>query len=339
MKGGRRVRRNGEREKAGQGEGVRESLGEEWREKRLIYRRREEGRRGTKGGWGAGTDGWMELKVCERGRGEETRVKVVIDGRPGLRPLPHIGQGACFCQPSFHPFLSSSFSPFLPLNVIPLVVLCLFHFMYSLSLSAPLSPSFWHPPPSFQLLNHKLDHMKTSSLLRQTLESHKHILLTIRTSSVTTCSWCSPGSDISFIIYLMWKVYHLQKLRTNALSHLPATFLTCTYTHTVSKEGAVVAFAFSQSQLIWHKQNLCLISCLVTSMFVWPQMCTHTSVSACAVGTSVSLSVQSSDHILRLDTETTWPFVDEQDPHIHIINDRPILASAFKHIHIFSSTE
>lgn len=126
--------------------------------------------------------------MCERGRGEETRVKVVIDGRPGLRPLPHIGQGACFCQPSFHPFLSSSFFPFLPLNVIPLVVLCLFHFIYSLSFSAPLSPSFWHPPPSFPLLNHKHDHMKTSSLLKQTLESRKHILLTIRTSSVTTCS-------------------------------------------------------------------------------------------------------------------------------------------------------
>lgn len=151
MKGGRRVRRNGEREKAGQGEGVRESLGEEWREKRLIYRRREEGRRGTKGGREAGTDGWMELKVCERGRGrgEETRVKVVIDGRPGLRPLPHIGQGACFCQPSFHPFLSSSFSSFLPLNVIPLVVLCLFHFIYSLSFQPLcLHPFGTHPLPS-----------------------------------------------------------------------------------------------------------------------------------------------------------------------------------------------
>lgn len=39
------------------GGGVREILGEEWREKRLIYRRREEGRRGTKAGGEAGTDG------------------------------------------------------------------------------------------------------------------------------------------------------------------------------------------------------------------------------------------------------------------------------------------
>lgn len=170
-----------ERERESWAGGVRESLGEEWREKRLIYRRREEGRRGTKAGREAGTDGWMEQKVCERGRGEETRVKVVIDGRPGLRPLPHIGQGACFCQSSFHPFLSSSFSPFLPLSVIPLFVLCLFHFIYSLSFSAPLSPSFWHPPPSFQLLNHKHDHMKTA-LLKRMLGSHRHILLTIRTT-------------------------------------------------------------------------------------------------------------------------------------------------------------
>lgn len=36
---------------------MRESLAEEWREKRLIYRRKDEVRRGTKGGREAGTDG------------------------------------------------------------------------------------------------------------------------------------------------------------------------------------------------------------------------------------------------------------------------------------------
>lgn len=64
-------------------------------------------------------------------------------------------------------------------------------------------------------------------------------------------------------------------------------------------------------------------------MFVWPQTCTHTSLSARAVGTSVGLGVQSSDRILLLDTETTRPGVAEQDPHIHFMNERPILARAF----------
>lgn len=37
----------------------------------------------------------MKQKVCVRGRGEKRRVKVVIDGRPGLRPFPYSGQGVC----------------------------------------------------------------------------------------------------------------------------------------------------------------------------------------------------------------------------------------------------
>lgn len=55
--------------------------------------------------------------VCEREKGKEKRVKVVIDGRPGLRPLPHSGQGACFCRrlpalpPSIPVFIPPSNSP------------------------------------------------------------------------------------------------------------------------------------------------------------------------------------------------------------------------------------
>ncbi len=59
----------------------------------------------------------MKQKVCEREKGEERRVKVVIDGRPGLRPLPYSGQGACLCRrlpalpPSIPVFISPSSSP------------------------------------------------------------------------------------------------------------------------------------------------------------------------------------------------------------------------------------
>lgn len=57
----------------------------------------------------------MRQKVCEsRERGEERRVKVVIDGRPGLRaPPPYSGQGACMCRrlpglpPSIAVFITS----------------------------------------------------------------------------------------------------------------------------------------------------------------------------------------------------------------------------------------
>lgn len=56
-------------------------------------------------------------RKCVREKGEERRVKVVIDGRPGLRPLPYSGQGACLCRrlpalPSSIPvFISPSNSP------------------------------------------------------------------------------------------------------------------------------------------------------------------------------------------------------------------------------------
>lgn len=50
----------------------------------------------------------MKQKVCERERVDERRVKVVIDGRPGLRPLPYSGQGACLCRrlPALPPSIS-----------------------------------------------------------------------------------------------------------------------------------------------------------------------------------------------------------------------------------------
>lgn len=52
----------------------------------------------------------MRQKVCVRDdkKGEERRVKVVIDGRPGLRPLPYSGQGARLCR--HHATSPSSYS-------------------------------------------------------------------------------------------------------------------------------------------------------------------------------------------------------------------------------------
>lgn len=51
------------------------------------------------------------VRECETQRGGESRVKVVIDGGPGLRPLPYSGQGAwLYRRPPapLHPFLSST---------------------------------------------------------------------------------------------------------------------------------------------------------------------------------------------------------------------------------------
>lgn len=122
--------------------------------------------------------------MCERGRGEETRVKVVIDGRPGLRPLPYIGQGACLCRrlpalpPSIPVFIFPSTSP-TQCNSTGSAA-SLIHFNHSLYSSPPLSPSFWHPPP-FLPASYPLRHNQVDSLsaLRQTSEiTCKHILLT-----------------------------------------------------------------------------------------------------------------------------------------------------------------
>lgn len=70
----------------------------------------------------------MKQKVCERERVEERRVKVVIDGRPGLRPFPTVvREHACAdaCQPFLHPFLSSS-SP----TILPLIITVLFLMLF-----------------------------------------------------------------------------------------------------------------------------------------------------------------------------------------------------------------
>lgn len=93
------------------------------REKRLIYRSRGEGPGEDKR---QGEDGWMKQKVCEREKGEERRVKVVIDGRPGLRPLPYSGQGACLCRrlPALPPSIYSCLH--LSLQFSHSVLLCCF---------------------------------------------------------------------------------------------------------------------------------------------------------------------------------------------------------------------
>lgn len=68
----------------------------------------------------------MKQKVCEREKGEERRVKVVIDGRPGLRPLPYSGQGACLCRclPALPPSIYSCLH--LSLQFSHSVLLCCF---------------------------------------------------------------------------------------------------------------------------------------------------------------------------------------------------------------------
>lgn len=122
----------------------------------MIYRGRGEGPREDE--WLGPMVEWSRKCVRERGRGEETRVKVVIDGRPGLRPLPYIGQGACLCRclpallPSIPVFIFPSTSPTQCYSTGSDA--SLIHFIHSLYSSPPLSPSFWHPPPSFQLLTH-----------------------------------------------------------------------------------------------------------------------------------------------------------------------------------------
>lgn len=90
----------------------------------------------------------MKQKVCEREKGEERRVKVVIDGRPGLRPLLTVVReraSADACQPSLHPFLSSFLPPVLPLSIIVLFLLLLSGLSSIHSpLHSPFSPSNWH---------------------------------------------------------------------------------------------------------------------------------------------------------------------------------------------------
>lgn len=122
--------------------------------------------------------------MCERGRGEETRVKVVIDGRPGLRPRPYIGQGACLCRrlpallPSIPVFIFPSISPTQCYSTGSYV--CLIHFIHSLYSSPPLSPSFLAPTP-FLPTSYPLRHnqVETLSVLKQTSKvTYKHILLT-----------------------------------------------------------------------------------------------------------------------------------------------------------------
>lgn len=135
--------------------------------------------------------------------------------------------------------------------------------------------------------------------------------------------------------YICWRVDHLQKLRSNALSHLLPAFLTHIHAqpHTHTR-------AYSLKKLLswrllvlspsWSDISRTCVSSPVCSHPCLPgHGCARTSVSACVLGTSLSLTVQSSDHILLLDTETTWPLVDKQDPHMHIINDHPILALDF----------
>lgn len=88
--------------------------------------------------------------VCVRERErEERRVKVVIDGRPGLRPLPYSGQRACLCQrlqalpPSIPVFISLSNSPTQCYCIVSLTSLMPFN--RPLLLHSLLSPSCWHP--------------------------------------------------------------------------------------------------------------------------------------------------------------------------------------------------
>lgn len=82
------------------------------------------------------------------------------------------------------------------------------------------------------------------------------------------------GFDKHLILYLLWRVDHLQKLTPYTL--FPSGFyFPNTRARTQSEEAAVVAFARSQSQLIWHKQNLRLISCL---LFI--HVCVATDVHA-----------------------------------------------------------
>lgn len=64
------------------------------------------------------------------------------------------------------------------------------------------------------------------------------------------------------------------------------------------------------SRLIWHRQNLCLISCFVSCISVWSQK--HTRVSTCIIGSSSSLAVpRSSDCILLLHPVTASPLTQK----------------------------
>lgn len=81
-----------------------------------------------------------------REKGEERRVKVVIDGRPGLRPFPYSGQGACFCRrlpalsPSIPVFISPSSSPTHCYCIVSVASLMSFHpFSSSLAVLSILS--------------------------------------------------------------------------------------------------------------------------------------------------------------------------------------------------------
>lgn len=89
-------RKQRERKSRGvEGRGVGESLEEGGRRDWFIGA--EERDQGRMRGRGRVVE-WS--RKCVKEKGEERRVKVVIDGRPGLRPLPYSGQGACFCRPS-----------------------------------------------------------------------------------------------------------------------------------------------------------------------------------------------------------------------------------------------
>lgn len=107
-RGGRGWRRNRER--------VRELEGGGRRDWFIGAEERDQGRvRGT------GSVVEWSRKCVKR----ERRVKVVIDGRPGLRPLPHSGQGACCCR------RLPALSPSIPVFVSHSLLLCCFCYFFS----------------------------------------------------------------------------------------------------------------------------------------------------------------------------------------------------------------